>query len=94
MIGKADIIDVIAATGGVTKHKAAMVYDALGETLAAAIHNRTDVSLFGLAKMSVGDLAAKVGRNPKTGEPVQIPARKKLKIKPLAPAKDILERAA
>lgn len=94
MIGKNDFIDVIAASASVSKAQATKIYDAIGETLAAAIHNCVDVSLFGLAKLSVGDLAAKVGRNPATGAAIQIPAKKKLKVKPLAPAKEILARAA
>ena len=94
-IGKSDFVDVIAASGGLTKVKATQVWEALRDSISAAIHHGdSDVVLFGLAKISVTERKAHTGRNPKTGETIQIPASKKLKVKTLAPAKEILERAA
>lgn len=94
-IGKSDFIDVIATSGGLTKAKATQVWEALRDSIAAAIHHGdSDVVLFGLAKISVKECKARTGRNPATGAEIQIPASKKLKVKTLAPAKEILARAA
>lgn len=92
-IKKKDLIDVISQSGGISQAKAAEVWTALRDTLAAAAHNGEPVCLFDMAKLSVTTYKAWTARNLHTGEPVAVPARKRFKVKTLWPAKEILDAA-
>ena len=61
---------------------------AIKDAVVAAMADGEDVIIPGLIKFSVGDVAARVGRNPKTGEAINIPAKKKVKAKVLGELKD------
>ena len=55
------------------------VLDALGDVAAAELLGGRSVSLPGLGKLKTEQRAARVGRNPRTGEPIQIAARTAVK---------------
>jgi len=88
-IGKVEIVAAIVSQGA-TKYKAGDIYKAIGDCLFQALARGDEINLFDLAKVKVVDRPARAGRNPKTGEPVQIPARKALKIKLRQAGKDAL----
>lgn len=82
MAGKADIVDhVFNNVDGLTKKQAAEVFEAvfgfLGDTLASG--DRVQIAGFGT--FSVTERAARKGLNPKTKEPIDIPASKNVKFK-------------
>lgn len=80
-MNKAELIDAMASDADISKSQAAAALDgalsAIGTTLAAG----GKVTLVGFGAFSVSDRAARTGRNPRTGEAIQIPARKVPKFK-------------
>ncbi|REJ79820.1 MAG: HU family DNA-binding protein [Acidobacteria bacterium] len=82
MAGKADIVDAIAdGVEGITKKQAAEAFDATVETIAKMLKKGERVQIPGLGSLSVSKRAARMGRNPKTGESIKIKASKVAKFK-------------
>ena len=52
--------------------------DTLGDVIAAELLGGGEITLPGLGKLKIRKTAARAGRNPRTGEPLEIPAGKKL----------------
>ncbi|WP_051304883.1 HU family DNA-binding protein [Chitinilyticum litopenaei] len=70
----------------------ALVLDALGEVGAATLKGGGSLPLPGLGKLAIQQRAARMGRNPRTGEPVAIAAKRTLKYTPLKALKDTLSQ--
>lgn len=83
-ITKAELITEIAHQTGQTKGIIADVLTALENTAQAALKNGDAVTIPGLVKLTPMDKAARVGRNPATGEACQIPAKRVVKAKPVS----------
>lgn len=75
-MNKSDLIDAIAASADISKAAAARALDATVESIKAALKNGDTVNLVGFGTFKVGERAARNGRNPKTGEVIQIEAAK------------------
>jgi len=76
---KQELIDAIAAKTGGTKSVTGDVLDALIATISAEVTKGGTVQLIGFGSFSTGTRAARVGRNPATGEEIQIAAAKTVK---------------
>jgi DNA-binding protein HU-beta len=87
---KAGIANGLRAKTGMTVPASFDVYDALGRIFSDAIRGGEEINLFGLAKIKVIERKARAGRNPRTGETVQVPAKRALKITVLQPGKEAL----
>lgn len=72
---KQDLIDKVAAIG-LTKKQAAEAINAVTEGITAALKKGEKVQLIGFGSFSVRKRAARVGRNPRTGKEIKLPARK------------------
>jgi DNA-binding protein HU-beta len=72
---KDELIDAIAGDAGMTKRDVERVIDGLGEVASAALAGGDEIVLPGLGKFKTKTRAARNGRNPHTGEPLQIPAK-------------------
>ncbi len=68
-------------TGLTTTADAERKVDAFLEVVEEALVKREEINFVGWGKFEVTDKAAKTGRNPKTGEEIQIPAKKAVKFK-------------
>ena len=73
---KAEFIDQVADRAGLSKKDASEAVDAVLETIESALRRGSDVVFSGFGKFSVSDRAAREGRNPATGEKIQIKATK------------------
>ncbi len=73
-MNKADLIDAVASRADLTKTDAAGAVDAVFEAIAGTLSNRGTVSLIGFGTFSTSDRAARTGRNPRTGETINIAA--------------------
>ncbi len=78
-ISKADLLDSIAGEAGVPKATAEKVLTAFFGTLTQAAKEGNDVSWPGFGKFAGQAKPARTGRNPATGEPVQIAASTAMK---------------
>ena len=72
----------LAAKHDVSHVKARDIVAGLLDGVVGAIARSEEVSLPGLGKFTVKDTAARTGRNPRTGEPMEIAAGKKVSFTP------------
>jgi len=78
-ITKAELLDRVADTAGVTKVQAEGVLGAFFETCTSAARSGDKVAWPGFGSFSGSARAARTGRNPRTGAPVKIPASTAMK---------------
>ncbi len=88
---KSEFVDKAAARSGQPKAEIEKTLDAILGTLTEALRTEPKVVLGGLGVFTVKERAARVGRNPKTGEAVQVPAKKAVKFKPSKELKTAVE---
>ena len=87
-MNKNDLISSVAESSGLTKADAGRAVDGVFDSIASALASGDDVRIVGFGSFSVANRAASTGRNPRTGEEIQIPASKQPKFKAGAPLKD------
>lgn len=76
MANKADLIEKVAASTDLTKKDATSAVEAVFETITNTLAEGEKVQIIGFGNFEVRDRAARKGRNPQTGEEIQIPASK------------------
>ena len=76
-MNKGELIKAIAEKAGLTQKDAMAAYDAFVGAIETALMEGDKVSLVGFGTFEIKEVAAKMGINPQTKEPVQIPACKK-----------------
>ncbi len=75
-MNKSELIEAIAASADISKAAASRALDAMVESVTESLKQGDTVSLVGFGTFSVKERAARTGRNPQTGEPIQISAAK------------------
>ncbi|MDZ4877098.1 MAG: DNA-binding protein HU [Chroococcidiopsis cubana SAG 39.79] len=73
-MNKAELVDVIASKTNVTKKEADTILNAITETIVEVVSGGDKISLVGFGSFERRERQAKEGRNPKTGEKMQIRA--------------------
>lgn len=73
-MNKGELIEAVAASAGLSRADAGKAVDAVFDSITGALANSESVSLLGFGTFSVKARAARTGRNPRTGEPIQIAA--------------------
>jgi DNA-binding protein HU-beta len=73
-VTKSEFVDQVADRAGLSKKDAGDAVDAFLETVEDALKRGSDVSFSGFGKFSVSQRGAREGRNPATGDKIQIPA--------------------
>jgi DNA-binding protein HU-beta len=81
-MNKGELIDQIAADADLSKADAKRALDAFIENTTDSLSRGDRVALVGFGTFSTSERAARKGRNPQTGEEIQIPARTVAKFKP------------
>jgi DNA-binding protein HU-beta len=89
-MNNADLADKLAAETSITKADAKKAIDAVFGAIAEAAAAGEEISLNGFGKFKVKDSPAREGRNPSTGETIQIAASKKVTFAPAKAIKDKL----
>ncbi len=80
-MNKAQLIDAIAAEANLTKADAKRALDAFVTTTTDALKAGDRVALVGFGSFAVSERNARTGRNPQTGAPITIKAKKVVKFK-------------
>lgn len=75
-MNKAELIDAIATTAGLSKSQADAALNATINAIKGEMGKGGGVSLIGFGSFTVGKRAARMGRNPATNKPIKISARK------------------
>jgi DNA-binding protein HU-beta len=81
-MNKAKLVSVIAQKASLTKTDTRKVLDAFFDVTSTSLGQGDKVTLIGFGTFSVVERAARVGRNPATGNALQVPAKKVVKFKP------------
>ncbi|MDR2187929.1 MAG: HU family DNA-binding protein [Azonexus sp.] len=89
-MNKSELIDQIATSAEISKAAAGRALDAAVAAVKTALKNGDMVSLIGFGTFYVGQRAARTGRNPKTGKPLQIKASKSPKFRAGKALKDAI----
>ena len=80
-MNKSELIDAIANESGLSKVDAKKALDGMVTAISGALKGGDKVSLVGFGSFSVSERAARVGRNPRTKEEIQIAAKTVVKFK-------------
>jgi DNA-binding protein HU-beta len=73
-MNKGQLIDSISDSADISKASAGRALDAFIESVTSSLVSGDNVSLIGFGAFSVKNRAARTGRNPQTGSPIQIKA--------------------
>ena len=90
-MNKAELIDAIASSAGLTKADAKKALDAFVDTTTDALKKGDRVALVGFGSFSVAERSARTGRNPQTGKEITIPAKKVVKFKAGSELADVVQ---
>jgi len=73
-MNKAELVDAVAGAANLSKADAGRAVDAVVSSIASSLQKGEQVSVVGFGTFSVKHRAARAGRNPRTGETIQIKA--------------------
>lgn len=80
-MNKNDLVAAVADSSDLSKADAAKAVDAVFDSITGSLQGGGEVRLVGFGTFSVANRKASTGRNPRTGEAIQIPASKQPKFK-------------
>jgi DNA-binding protein HU-beta len=89
-MNKAELIESIADSADLSKASAGRALDAAIESITKALKKGDTITLVGFGTFSVRNRKARMGRNPRTGEEIQIKASKVPGFKPGKALKDAI----
>ena len=81
-MNKAELIDSVAEASDISKAAATRAVDAVLDNITGALKKDEQVTLVGFGTFTVRNRAARIGRNPQTGEAIQIKASRVPGFKP------------
>jgi DNA-binding protein HU-beta len=87
-LSKSQIASTLAEKVGITKKQAVLTLEQIAEM--AYKHAKNTFTLPGLGKLVLVNRKARIGRNPATGEQIQIPAKRVVKFRVAKAAKDAI----
>ncbi len=88
IVNKSELISQVAETTELSKKDATKAVDAVFESIAQALQSGDKVQLVGFGNFEVRERSARKGRNPQTGEEIEIPSSKIPAFKPGKALKD------
>ena len=91
MMTKANIIDAVATKTGTTKKASEAAVNAALEAIVDALKAGDKVQVFGFGTFEVKERAARTGRNPRTGETLEIAASKNVAFSAAKALKDSIK---
>jgi len=80
-MNKNELVAAVAEDSGLSKADAAKAVDGVFDAITASLKGGNEVRLVGFGTFSVSKRQATTGRNPRTGESIQIPASNQPKFK-------------
>jgi integration host factor subunit beta len=87
---KADLVELVAEEAEMTKKDVEQLIEIIFESIVDSLNKGEKIELRGFGSFRVRHRNARKGRNPKTGEPVDIPAKRVAYFKPGKDLKDIV----
>jgi len=80
-VNKNDLVAAVSGAAGLSKADAARAVECVFDSITDSLRNGDEVRLVGFGTFSVANRKASEGRNPRTGEKIQIPASRQPKFK-------------
>ena len=80
-MNKNDLVSAVASSTGMSKSDSAKAVEGVFDAISGALSSGGDVRIVGFGTFSVANRKATTGRNPRTGQAIQIPASKQPKFK-------------
>lgn len=90
-MNKGELVEAIAKDAKVSKGQAQDALEALVKQVQKALKKGEKVTLVGFGTFSSAKRAARMGRNPQTGKPIKIPAKKVARFAPGKSLKDAIQ---
>ena len=90
-MNKTEFINAVAEKSGLSKVDAKKAVEAFVETVSSELKEGGKVAFLGFGSFSVAEKSARKGVNPKTKQPIEIPARKSVKFKAGAELTEIIK---
>ena len=81
-MNKGDLVAAVAGDAGISKSQAQAAVDSVLNNIEGSLASGGRVTLVGFGTFSVSQRSERVGRNPRTGMPIRIPARKVARFTP------------
>ena len=91
---KADIVETVYEKVGFSKKEAAEIVEMVFDTIKETLERGEKIKISGFGNFIVRDKKSRVGRNPQTGEEIEISARRVLTFRPSQVLKNALNAAA
>jgi len=91
-VSKDDLVAAVATAAGISKAQSTKAVDGVLATISGALKKGDQVRLVGFGTFHVSKRAKTTGRNPRTGEPITIPASRQPKFKAGKGLKDTVNR--
>jgi integration host factor subunit beta len=91
---KADLVEDVARAAELTKKDAERLVEIVFESIIETLNNGEKIELRGFGSFRVRERGARRGRNPKTGDPVNIPAKRVPYFKPGKELKELINEEA
>jgi len=79
-MNKGELVAAMADAAGVSQKDAGACLDAMFETIASEVSAGNEVSITGWLKVEKANTSARTGRNPQTGEAIEVPAGTRTKV--------------
>ena len=92
-MNKNDLISAVAETSGLSKSDASSAVESVFDAITQSLSKGDEVRLVGFGTFSVARRKASTGRNPRTGEPVAIDARRVVTFHASPKLKDAVQAA-
>ena len=90
---KADLVEAIHEQVGLSKKESADIVELVFDTMKDTLEKAEKIKISGFGNFEVRDKRSRVGRNPQTGEVIEISARRVLTFKPSQVLKNALNAA-
>ncbi|UCD15822.1 MAG: HU family DNA-binding protein [Candidatus Omnitrophota bacterium] len=88
-MNKAQLVEVVAQNT-CTKKEAQMAVESIWNAIKGSLKKKEDVTISGFGTFRVKVTKPRMGRNPKTGETIQIPSKKKIAFRASKDLKSVL----
>ena len=90
---KADLVDQVTAIGDLTRRDGEVIVDTLFDAVIGALKSGDKIEIRGFGSFRTRQRKPRVGRNPKTGDRVEVPAKKIPFFKPSKELKDLVNNS-
>ena len=90
---KADLIEEVSRVVEMTRKESEVIVEAIFDSIVRSLRNADKIEIRGFGSFRTRQRQARIGRNPKTGTRVEVPAKKIPYFKPSKELKDVVNNS-